>query len=257
MADEKLKDLTPVQVNYAPGERPTHLKLEGVAHQFIEALDFLEFVIGDAYGTGGNSPKNWINNLSRDIGNRDAISPKHEPDVIVENYEQTLSADQNEHELDLIPVGSGSGIIANSTDTSVVPAQFKNEIASLEEVGDWTLAPGLSEATVTKNSRKLVTYSPSTGGTITLTEATTGHGDAYNGAGWNVIPTEAQASSGGPFLDVQLLDPIENTYLLTLPVNNINHNRLGETGSSTLSNTKLTGSGRQMEFPAYFFDSLG
>lgn len=257
MANDKFKDLTPVQVTFAQGERPTNDKLNGAFGQMTDALAALEFLVGDPYGYSGNKPYNFINNFSRDIGNRDLLSPKHEPAVTVNNYTQSLTADQCEHELDLIPVGVGAAIINSSTDASLVPAQFKASIGLLDTVGDWTLATGLNEDGLQKNSRKLITYAPAEGNTIEFAQVTTGHGDTYIGGSWNVMPTQAQVDADGDTLTVELLDAVNNIYAFTLPTHDTQLNRLGASGSSTLSNTVTTSSGQQLTLPPYFFDPSG
>lgn len=257
MANEKLRDLTATDVSYEEGERPTHTKLTGSINQVEDAIAYLEYLVGDAYGHSGNQPNNWINNLSRDIGDRDDLSPIYQPDVLISAWEESLTADQNEHELTFIPVGTGAAIISSSTDTSVVPAQFKLTPADLESIGDWTIAGGLDEEGVQKNSRKLVTFSPSDGGDIVFAQVTTGHGDTYNGSGPNVIPSVAQAEEEGDFCTVTVVDAINNIYQITLPESQYNLNRVGENGAATLSNTALTGHTEQLKFPGYFFDVDG
>ncbi len=257
MANDKLNDLTPTDVEFEEGERPTHIKLGGAINQIEAGLDFLEYTIGDAFGTGGNFPTNWVNNLSRDLGDRDKLSPQFEPGVLIPSYVQTLVAGKNDHELDLIPTGVGIAIVASSTDSSVVPSQYKATIADLDTIGDWTIAAGLDEEGVTKNDKRLVTFAPSTGGTVTFTEVTTGHGDAYAGATWNVIPTVAQALEEGDFCEIEVLDAINNIYLITLPDHTHSYNRLGETSTKSLSNTATYNPTRQYRLPDYFFDPAG
>ena len=145
MSDDKLLDLTPITISFEDGERPTSSKLEGMMDQEATATEFLENLIGDAFGNSLQLNNVWINNFSRDIGDRDKISPIIMPGETISNYSQNLTLGENEHELDLIPTGVGAAIISSSSDTSVVPGQFKTTIAGLEVPGDWTIAGGLVE----------------------------------------------------------------------------------------------------------------
>lgn len=258
MSNDKIRDLTPVDVSFSPGERPTDVKLEGMMRQVQEGLEYIENLFGDAYGESLQDENIWISNFSRDIGDRDLMSPIMTPDQLISNYAQSLTLGKNEHELDLIPVGSGASIISSSTDSSVIPSQFKVSVVDLIEEGDWTILPGKVEGTTEKNSRKLVTHSPSSGATITFAQVTSGRGSAYLGARHNVIPSVAQAESGGSFCAVSLNDAINNIYTFTLPLNETNTDELYNQSSSSLSNTAgSVGSNNQLQLPEYMFNSSG
>jgi len=258
MSQDKLRDLTPVDVNYSPGERPTDEKLEGGETQTREALEYLEATIGDAFGESLETNLMYISNLSRDLGDRSKLNPILKPDVSLVSYIQNLTIGEMEHELDLIPIGNGAPIISSSADTSVLPSQYKTSVSLLEIEGDWTIPPGLVEGGIEKNSRKLVTHSPSSGGTVTFANVTSGRGSSFVGASHSVIPSKAQAEDGGPFLTVALSDAINNIYTIQLPTETVTETRLHEIGTPSISNTKVAiGGGQQMELPAWLFDVAG
>jgi len=256
--NDKLKDLTPIEVTFAEGERPTNEKLEGMMGQVADGLEFIENSFGDAYGHNLQTANIWMSNLTRDIGDRSLLNPILRSNVFIDNYVQELTLGKNEHELDLIPVGSGAAIVSSSADSSVVPAQFKSAIDELEVPGDWTLAPGLSEGGIVKNARKLVTHSPSSGHTIVFSQVTSGRGSSFVSGQHNTIPSIAQAMAGGDLLDVTLSDAENNIYTIVLPVENTVLDRVYEEANATLSNTKASvGAGQQMELPSYLFDPSG
>jgi hypothetical protein len=255
MADDRLNELTPVPIDFVPGERPTDEKLEGMMTQVETGMDFLELSLGDLYNDSGIDPV-WANNLARDMGNREKLNPVMAPDINLSNYSQSLELGKNEHELDLIPVGSGASMIVATTDSSVIPGQYKATEDLLEVPGDWTIRPGLVENGQQKNSRKLITHQPSTGGTITFANVTSGKGSAYHGAKWNVIPSVAQAQSGGPFVSVVLSDSINNVYTISLPEHERIFNRVNDNAVISASNTEpgITDNS-SYELPEYLFDS--
>jgi len=255
---DKLRDLTPVDITYAPGERPTDEKLEGAEVQTRTALEYLENTIGDAFGESLQSDLAYTSNISRDLGNRSALNPVLMPSIEISFYPQLLTPGQMEHELDLIPIGVGAAIVSSSGDTSVVPGQFKTTVSGLEVPGDWTILPGINEGGVTKNSRKLVTHSPSSGGTVTFTLVTSGRGSAYEGARNNTIPSIGQAEAGGPFLTVLLSDIVNNIYTVQLPSEIITSDRAYDNTSASLSNTTGgVGTGQQLRLPSWMFDPAG
>lgn len=258
MANDKLRNLTPIDVTYVPGERPTNEKLEGAEVQTKTAIEYIENTIGDAFGESLQTNPVFISNISRDIGDRSALNPVLLPSVNINSYVQSLVQGKLEHELDLIPVGSGAGIILSSADTSVIPSQYKASVSLLEVPGDWTILGGLTENGVTKNSRKLVTHAPSSGGTVTFATVTSGRGSAYEGARHNTIPSLAQIEQGGPFLTVLLSDAINNIYTIQLPVEVYTKDRVYDNTSSSLSNTATgVGSGQQLKLPSWMFDVSG
>lgn len=257
MAD-KLRDLTPVDVAYAPGERPTDEKLEGAEVQTKTALEYLEDTIGDAFGESLSTDLVWMSNISRDIGDRSALNPVLKPSIQLLSYVQSLTSGLLEHELDLIPVGVGAAIVSSSSDSSVVPGQYKSTVAELIVPGDWTILAGLLEAAVVKNSRKLITHSPSSGGTITLSTVTSGRGSAYEGARNNTAPSIGQAENGGPFVTVLLSDAINNIYTIQLPAENTVKDFLYDNTNASLSNTASSiGTSQQLRLPTWMFDSAG
>jgi len=258
MSADKLRDLTPVDVTYAPGERPTDEKLEGAEVQTKSGLTYLENAIGDAFGESLSSDLMWVSNLSRDIGDRSALNPVLKPSISLTSYIQSLTAGENEHEVDLIPVGVGAAMISSSADVSVTPGQFKNTVAELEIPGDWTILSGLSEGGVTKNSRRLITHTPSGGGTVTFAEMTSGRGSAYEGARNNTIPSKGQAELGGPFLVVLLSDAINNIYTIQLPTEDTVKDSLYNNTTASLSNTESSvGTSQQLRLPSWMFDPTG
>lgn len=258
MADDKLRDLTPVDIGYIPGERPTDEKLEGAEVQTKNALEYIEATIGDAFGESLQTDLMYISNISRDIGDRSAMNPVLLPSKTISNYIQSLTLGEMEHELDLIPTGSGAGMISSSGDTSVVPGQYKSTVAELTVTGDWTILPGKTEGGIQKNSRKLVTHAPSSGGTITFAQVTSGRGSAYEGARHNVIPSIAQAQAGGPFINVSVSDAVNNIYTIQLPQEELVVDNVYDSTNATLSNTKSSvGTNQQMRLPSWMFDVAG
>lgn len=256
--DDKLRDLTPIDINYVPGERPTDEKLEGAETQTKEAIEYIEATIGDAFGESLQTNLSFTSNITRDIGDRSLLNPILTPSVSIFSYLQSLTLGKMEHELDLIPTGTGSTIVSSSADTSVVPGQFKNTIEELVIPGDWTILSGLSENAVNKNSRKLITHSPSNGGSITFAEVTSGRGSAYEGARNNTIPSIAQAETGGDFLSVFLSDAINNIYTILLPLESKVVDRVYGNSNASLSNTEASvGSGQQLKLPLWLFDPAG
>ena len=258
MNNDKLKDLTPVDVLFNEGERPTDEKLQGMMEQVSNGLKDLENLSGDAWGESLQLENNWINNFTRDIGDRSKLDPVLMPDIEIDNYVQDLSLGSQQHVLDLIPIGVGASLVSSSADVSVVPGQYKSTVKELTSPGDWTILPGLNEGGVEKNSRMLVTHSPSDGNTITLTKATSGRGSTFSNGTNNLIPGIAQAREGGPFLSVSLSDTVLNIYTIVLPVNEYSLDRLYQNSVTTISNTKPgIGTGHQHKLPTFFFDTSG
>lgn len=257
MANDRLRELTPIPVDFYSGERPTDEKLEGMMTQVDDAFDQVENILGDLFGDTGIDPL-WTTNIGRDLGDRSSLNPVVLPDVMVDGYNQQLTLGKNEHELDMIPVGSGSSMLLASTDSSVDITKFKNTEELLLEPGDWTIRPGKLEAGVTKNSRKLVTHSPSSGGVITFATVTSGKGSTYHGSRLNVIPSVAQAIAGGPFLDVVLSNASDNIYTITLPLHEVEYDSVGDSSPTSSSNMQPSLAGSQRaELPSYFFDAAG
>lgn len=257
MYSDKLKDLVPLTVSYFKGESPTAEKLEGMMAQLEDALEYVEFTIGDAYNRSEYS-RTWLNNISRMLGDSDALSPFLEPSYEEDGYIQQLVLGKTDHELDLIPVGAGSSIISESNDTSVVISQYQNSVSELSAPGDWTIQSSIIEGGNQKNYKRLVTHSPSSGGSITFSKVTTGRGSAKELAKYNVIPTVAQAESGGPFVQVSLENSETNTYTFTLPEITKRHNSIGDIEDASVSNTSsYAPAGRTYTLPEYFFDANG
>lgn len=264
--NDKLQNLAPTSVSFVPGERPTDIKLTGMMTEIYDSLDYLEYSLGDLYGYSAlisvgdvGLPLGWFNNLARDMGDRDYISPHYLPGVNVPLYVQTLGSNVTSQELDLIPVAlSGSALLNASTEPALVPSQFKTTPAGMSAYGDWTIAIGLNENGDQKWSRNLVTFAPTSGGTITFNSVTSGHGDSYYGSTPNVSPSEAQAGAGGPFCAVVVIDPVNNIYKITLPVYANTYDRFNNTVAATLSNT-VPGleTGQQMVLPSYLFNPSG
>lgn len=254
---DKLRELTPVSIDFVSGERPTDEKLEGMMTQVDDAFDQVENIMGDLFGDTGMNTL-WTTNLGRDLGDRSKLNPVVMPDVLVSNYVQQLTLGRTAHELDLIPIGSGAAIIVSSTDASLVPSQYKANGSLMNTVGDWTLPAGRSEGGLVKNARRLITFAPSAGGTVTFAQMTSGEGSTYSGSRLNVIPSVAQATAGGPFLNVVLSDSVNNIYTITLPLHNKEYNFVNDSADTSISNTVASlGTGSQAELPSYFFSTSG
>lgn len=254
---DKLRELTPLPVTFFSGERPTDEKLEGMMRQVAEGFDFVEATLGDLYGDS-DSPALWTTNIGRDLGDRSKLNPVIQPDVFIDSYSQSLTSGKMEHELDLIPVGSGSSMLLSTSDSSVVISQYKTSEELITQPGDWTIRPGNFENGVQKNSRKLITHSPSTGGSIVFNQVTSGKGSTYHGSRHNVIPSIAQAKSGGPFLTVAISSVSDNIYTITTPTHQKEYDQVNESTNTSISNIAVNvGTDSNYELPSYFFDSSG
>lgn len=258
MNDDKLKDLIPLSVTFFQGESPTAEKLEGMMKQVEDGIQYLEETSGDAFNRTEYS-LTWLNNYARAIGSLDKLNPTILPSYIENNYEQFLTAGESEHELDFIPIGDDtSTLISASADSSVAIGQYKESVDLLETPGDWTILSTYVENGNKKHEKRLVTHSPADGATITFSQVGTGKGTAIEGARHTVIPTVAQATSGGPFIEVVLSNESTNTYTFTLPDITKDYNSTGEIVDVSLSNTSLrTVAGRKYKLPSYFFDPNG
>jgi hypothetical protein len=254
---DKLRELTPLQITFFSGERPTDEKLEGMMRQVDEGFDFVESSFGDLFGDS-DSPSLWTTNIGRDLGDRASLNPTIQPDKFISNYSQQLTAGQTEHELDLIPVGQGMSILVSSTDSSVSVSQYKTTEELIVEPGDWTIRPGKFENGIEKNSRKLITHSPSIGGTIIFNQVTSGKGSTYHGSRHNVIPSIEQANSGGPFVEVVLSNAQNNIYTITLPFHEKSADELNNTVDVSFSNISPDSVTQdRYELPSYLFDTEG
>ena len=257
LKDNKIKDLTPLDVTFFEGESPTAQKLEGMMDQIQVGLEYLEGAVGDVFG---EEPKfnTWLSSFARDIGDRSLVSPIILPNHTETNYQQFLTIGLVEHELDIIPVGDLATLLFSSADSSVVPGQWKATVEELEIPGDWTILSGYIENGRHKRSRKLVTHSPSDGGSITFLEATSGRGSSLERTGENTIPSIAQAENGGPYIDVTVADAVNNIYLVTLPLRDKMFDKTGQIVDFTASNLASgVGHNSQYELPPFFFGSEG
>lgn len=254
---DKLRELTPLQITFFSGERPTDEKLEGMMRQVEKGFDFVESSFGDLFGDS-DSPALWTTNVGRDLGDRASLNPIIQPDKFIANYVQELDAGKTEHELDLIPVGQGMSILVSSTDSSVAVSQYKATEELILEPGDWTIRPGKFENGIQKNSRKLITHSPSIGGSIIFNSVTSGKGSTYHGSTHNLIPSIAQAKIGGPFVQVSLSNAQNNIYTITLPFHEKELDELNNNTNATISNISANSQlQNRYELPSYFFDPAG
>lgn len=254
--DNKLKDLTPLSVNFTDGESPTSQKLEGMMVQAAIGLKSLEYVVGDIYGEDP-AFNTWLSSLARDIGDRSEINPTIAPNFVKMNYVQGLTTGRVEHELDFNPVGDLSDLVAGSTDISIIPSQWKTSEAELKIPGDWTVGAGYIENGKHKRSRKLTAHAPSSGGTVVFREMTSGRGSSLEEASDNVIPSIAQAEDEGPFCEVSVADAASNTYLITLPLKTKMYDKTGQSIDFSASNSATAGSHSQYELPPFFFEQNG
>lgn len=255
--DNKLKDLTPLNVSFLPGESPTAEKLAGMMTQVQIGLEYLESVIGDAFGED-EKYNTWLTSLARDLGDRSELNPLIAPNQNILNYTQQLTLGKCEHELDMTPVGDLTEMISNTADSSVVAGQYKTSVAALTKPGDWTIESGYIENGKHKRSRKLITHSPSSGGSIVIAEVTSGRGSSAEDASENLIPNAAQASDAGPFLDIAVADSVTNRYLVTLPVRTKMYDKTGQIVDFSASNTKSgVALNSQYELPSFFFGASG
>lgn len=257
MNDDKLKDLIPLSVTFFQGESPTAEKLEGMMTQVETALEYMERTQGDAFNRTVYSTT-WLNNFARLIGDVSKLNPVILPSYKEPGYVQNLELGKTDHELDLIPLGNGQSIISDSNNSSVIIGQYKNAVELLEVPGDWTIKETYNDNGDQKNEKRLITHSPSDGGTITFAEVSTGKGSGDELMTYNVIPSVAQAQDGGPFIDVVLADANTNTYTFTLPTIERQYDKAADIVDVSLSNTAShTVGGRRYELPEYFFDPAG
>lgn len=258
LKNNKLKDLTPLSVNFIPGESPTADKLKGMMSQIETSLAYLENLIGDAYGEDGHF-NTWLSSLARDIGNRNELNPLITPRQFIEEYKQHLVAGRVEHELDLLPTGDGTQIILASMDDSIVLGQRKDSVNELLIPGDWCIPSGYIANGEHRRKKVLYTHTPSSGGYVIFKKMTTGHGSSTQESSDNVIPTVAQAKDGGPFSSVEILDSLTNMYVVTLPKKMKMEDMQGQTIDYSAS--QLTGMvGTDLltyELPPVFFDPDG
>ena len=53
MANDKIKDLTPTDVDFRDGESPTSTKLDGMMQQVHDGIEYLSYAVGDIGGFSG------------------------------------------------------------------------------------------------------------------------------------------------------------------------------------------------------------
>lgn len=257
--NDKLRDLTPLVTTFVPGESPTAEKLQGMMRQADSAIEYLENKIGDLAGEDGVF-STWVSTLARNIGDHSKLNPTIVPNIEVANFQQALVAGALEHELDMVPVGNLSDMLASTLDSSVVLSQYKNSVAELAKPGDWTIPYSYIEGGKVKRGRKLVTHAPAEGGSIVFKTVTSGRGSSLESSSENTIPNLAQAEFGGPFLEIEVVDTAAKIYQVTLPVRTKMYDKLGSIIDFTASNTKsAVANNSQYELPSFFFglDGLG
>lgn len=250
---DKLRDLTPLETSFVPGESPTAEKLQGMIRQADSAIAYLENKVGDLAGEEGVF-NTWVSTLARNIGNFSKLNPSVLPNHRETDYEQLLTIGNTEHELDLIPVGLLSDLITATLDSSIVISQWKSSVQELEKPGDWTIPFSYIENGQLKRGRKLVTHAPSEGGSVIFKKMTSGRGSSLETSSENTIPNLAQAEDGGPFIEIEIIDSSAKLYLVTLPVRAKMYDKIGQIVDFTASNTKSgIGLGSQYQLPDFFF----
>lgn len=255
--NDKLRDLTPLQTSFVPGESPSAEKLQAMIRQADSAVEYLENKIGDLAGEE-KSFNTWVATLARNIGDFSKLNPSILPSYEQTNYQQQLTAGRMEHELDLVPVGELDNLIESTNDSSVTISKWKNSASLLLEPGDWTIELSYTENGNLKRGRKLVTHSPSNGGSITFKKVTSGRGSSLENNSENTIPSLAQAENGGPFAELEIIDSATRQYLVTLPVRTKMYDKLGQIVDFTASNSKAAvGLNSQYELPDFFFNTSG
>ena len=254
--NDKLKDLIPLTVSFFPGESPTAEKLEGMMSQVEVGIQFLEETIGDFHNRTVYSTS-WGNNISRFLGDLSFLNPIILPSYTEDNYVQNLTLGKTDHELDFIPFGNGTDMIALSNDSSVVISQYKNSEDDLIQPGDWTIKSTYSERNLQKNEKRLITHSPSDGGNIIFTKVGTGRAAGNEGVTYSVIPSPAQMEMNGEAIQVTL-SPGTHLFTLTLPTIQFDKDIDDSNHTTNLSNTNVhIVSGRRYLLPEYFFDPDG
>jgi hypothetical protein len=255
--NDKLRDLTPLETSFVPGESPSAEKLQAMIRQADSAIEYIENKIGDLSGEE-ESFNTWVATLARNIGNFSKLNPSVLPSHEENNYEQQLTLGKMEHELDLVPVGNLDDLLQSSSDSSVVESQWKSSVSLLKEPGDWTIESSYIENGKIKRGRKLVTHSPSNGGSVFFKQVTSGRGSSLELNSENTIPSLAQAESDGPFAEIEIIDSSTKQYLVTLPLRKKMYDKLGEIIDFSASNSKgLIGVDSQYELPAFFFNLDG
>lgn len=250
---DKIRDLTPLVTSFVPGESPTAEKLQGMIRQADAAIGYLENKIGDLAGEEGVY-NTWVATLARNIGDFSKLTPAVLPNFEVLSYEQFLIPGKVEHELDMIPVGELNDLINSTLDSSIVISQWKSTVAELEQPGDWTIEFSYIENGKVKRGRKLVTHSPSEGGSVIFKRVTSGRGSSLEGSSENTIPNIAQAEDGGPFIEIEVIDSFAKTYLVTLPQRTKMYDKLGAVINFSASNSRSNvGLNSQYELPQWFF----
>ncbi len=254
---DKIRDLTPLVTSFVPGESPSAEKLQGMIRQADAAIEYIENKIGDLAGEEGFF-NTWVATLARNLGNFGEMNPIVSPDYEELDYEQTLILGKVEHELDLVPVGPLNDLLAVTLDSSVVISKWKASVEELEEPGDWTIVSSYLENGKNKRGRKLVTHSPSEGGSIIFKRATSGRGSSFEECSENTIPNLAQAESGGPFVEIELTDSLAKIYSVTLPLRTKTYDKTGAIIDFTASNSKSSvGLNSQYKLPSFFFGADG
>lgn len=186
---DKLKELTPVNVNFVQGESPTPSKLENSFDQVATAMNVIERAVGDIWNqsseTGGphDLNPNYIANLSRAVGNMSKLNPK------------SLGGNTLSVSGETVPTGKRIFALAHAPDDPATPAAiaftnptgvFDTLVASLDLVdsaGDYFI-----------DVSGLVYTFTETGASHTVSYDYTTVTDSYSGATYNVIPDPSQGT---------------------------------------------------------------
>ena len=196
MSTDKFKDVFPNPPSFVAGEQPKGLKFSRWSAQTDEGMRQLEMAVGNMWASFqiNNDPYPvLLTSLTRGVGSIDYINPYIPKDVDVDNHvQQTEALDAFEMVLELFPndttypVGGAypnhTSFLIASTETSIVPGQYRSSRTDLAADGDWTYS-----------NRRLYTYKKFVGTGFTITY----HGETRDGdlgIGFAVMPNLSQIS---------------------------------------------------------------
>lgn len=211
---DTLTDLSPLQADFDPAERPTAAKLSNWAAQIETGFNEVQRLMGDLFHEQeANLETTFITNLNRALGNL-GLAQWRLPTTQVFTWRQTLTAGRVEHLLDFVPQNAGAGTFAATAEGSVVLANYVASRTSLAAAGQWT-----------REGRLLLTWSICGGGTVDYVvdpETFFEHHGALNGP--NVVPHPAQIdenydSVGAAYRDIlcSIVDNGGGSYTFNLP----------------------------------------
>ena len=185
---DKLKDLTPIPIDFSNGESPSPDKMDNAFNQLSTAVGIIERAIGDIWnqsqtlGVGLDNDPNYIANLSRAMGNLSKLNPESlGGNTIVDNV-QAVPAGIKIFALDYIPTGyvdfsNESGVFDGGAAQDNLP---ESSLQDVDEAGEYFIDPFGKVYTFSETGSHTATYDYDT------------IEDSYTNASYNVIPDPAQ-----------------------------------------------------------------